>query len=273
MSQIVNNQSNNSNNKFYTQSSKRFYEIDVIKGIAVVLMVYFHFYYLQHFMNIKHHNVNSGFLNYSAKIAHTIFILMVGVNLAVNYQKSIKEKQDYNCYFGKQMKRAIFLLATGMIFSYLSYLGFDQMYVKFGILHFIAVAIVISQILVHNKFLSLLGALVVLLISLIISNLGSQLDFSKCHQFPMTCFISGIYNVKYNSLDHFPLIPYLFYVFIGIFIGHILYNKFKRNFDEQLLERFKNNKLLKLIAVLGKYSFLIYIIHFPLFYFILSFFR
>ena len=46
--------------------SKRFYEIDTLKGIAVILMVIFHFFYLVSKMEIKDINTRCGPLFASA---------------------------------------------------------------------------------------------------------------------------------------------------------------------------------------------------------------
>ena len=60
--------------------AKRFYEIDTIKGVATILMVIFHFFYLMYHMKIAEYNIRCGPLYASAKIAHILFIFAVGVN-------------------------------------------------------------------------------------------------------------------------------------------------------------------------------------------------
>ena len=37
--------------------AKRFYEIDTIKGVATILMVIFHFFYLMYHMKIAEYNI------------------------------------------------------------------------------------------------------------------------------------------------------------------------------------------------------------------------
>ena len=56
---------------------------------------------------------------------------------------------------------------------------------------------------------------------------------------------------------------------MGIFLGHTLYSRAKRNFNGELIDKLSNNNIGKTIGFLGKYSLSIYFIHFPLFYFIL----
>ena len=253
--------------------SKRFIEIDIVKGIAVVFMVIFHFFYLSHFMKVKEYPIDSGILKFLAKSAHTTFIIMVGVNMAVSYQANKKKKNSYDTYFGKQAKRAIFLLIAGTLVSYASYLGFGDLYVKFGIFHFIAAAIVLGQIFIDNKMIAMLGAIFIFLATILVDK-SSMFFYQKCQNVPMTCFITGFANIKYSSLDHFPLLPYLGYICLGIAIGHSLYNNVERvypiNLSDNTVDKLEENKLTKLLAMLGKNSLAIYFVHFPLFYFILK---
>jgi uncharacterized membrane protein len=264
--------------------SKRIIEIDVIKGLAVINMVIFHFFYLSHFMGIKDYPIDRGILRFFAKSAHTTFIFMVGVNLAVSYQKYNKaytEEEDgeikrlkENAHFGKQVKRAMFLIGAGIIMSILSYLGFGSLWVKFGIFHFIGVAILLAQPILSSRWLALTGAVLVLLLYLIFKRLSNVLYFS-CQSTPFLCFISGAANVKYSALDHFSIIPNFAIICLGIFVGHTLYKDGKRNFsqnigsDDDTIDSLGDNIIGKSIGFIGKHSFLIYFLHFIVFYFVL----
>ena len=153
--------------------SKRFYEIDTLKGIAVILMVIFHFFYLVSKMEIKDINTRCGPLYASAKTAHCLFIFLVGVNLAISYKKfKEKHREDfendknkyYSKYLSKTFKRIAVLVVAAASVSILSYLAFKNLYVKFGIFHFIAAAVLLTTPIVGSKYLSLtLSAIIGLL--------------------------------------------------------------------------------------------------------------
>ena len=91
---------------------------------------------------------------------------------------------------------------------------------------------------------------------------------------PVFLFITGFANIKYSSLDHFPIFPYLGYICLGIALGHTFYNNMERvksiNFSKNTIAKIEENKISKLLALLGKNSLAIYFTHFPLFYFILK---
>ena len=264
--------------------SKRFYEIDTLKGIAVILMVIFHFFYLVSKMEIKDINTRCGPLYASAKMAHCLFIFLVGVNLAISYKKfKEKHREDfendknkyYSKYLSKTFKRIAVLVVAAASVSILSYFAFKNLYVKFGIFHFIAAAVLLTIPIVGSKYLSLtLSAIIGLLYT--IFNSGKMRNFTSiaCHKSPIFCFITGIFNTKFSSLDHFSLVPYLGLVAFGIFIGNTLYTDKERLFlkkedSKKLDEFFEKDEILGSLNLMGKYSFQIYFIHFIVFYFIL----
>lgn len=260
--------------------SKRFIEIDVAKGTAVILMVIFHYFYLCNFMHVRYYNVNSGILKVIAKLAHLTFIFVVGINLAVINEKN-KKAYGEDCYknyqMGNQFRRGVFLIGSGMIISILSYLAFGNMYVKFGILHFIGVSVILSQFIVNSKPLVIMVGLLIMSLYFIFELFSNQL-FSKCYDFPMTCFISGAKNIKYSSLDHFSIVPYFALICAGILVGYVLYkNGNKRNFvdekGERSMDNLKKNPLINGMSIIGKNSLLIYFIHFIVFYIGLYYYR
>ena len=238
--------------------SKRFYEIDTLKGIAVILMVIFHFFYLVSKMEIKDINTRCGPLYASAKTAHCLFIFLVGVNLAISYKKfKEKNREDfendknkyYSKYIKKVLKRVALLVVAAASVSILSYFAFKNLYVKFGIFHFIAAAVLLTTPIVGSKYLSLtLSAIIGLLYT--IFNSGKMRNFTSiaCHKTPIFCFITGIFNTKFSSLDHFSLVPYLGLVAFGIFIGNTLYTDKERLF----LKKEDNCKFLAMILELNK---------------------
>lgn len=251
---------------------KRFLEIDVAKGVAVTLMVIFHFFFLSNYMNVYPYIINKGLLYYFSRIAHYTFIFIVGVNLAIinqKYREQYPPKISKQIRFGTQFKRGIFLIGGGMIISILSYIAFGDLYVKFGILHFLGVSIILAQFIIDSDIL--IGTIGV---SVMLLYYGLQLFpntiFHTCWKFPMLCFISGIKNVKYSSLDHFSIIPYFSIICFGIIIGNKIYRKGRERKLSVLNNIDKNNSILvKSIAVLGKYSLQIYFVHILIIYFIL----
>ena len=76
--------------------------------------------------------------------------------------------------------------------------------------------------------------------------------------------------MKYVSLDYFPLIPNMGIIFLGIFVAHLIYEKGIRIHKYMdTIDIIEKHSIVNIIALLGKYSFEIYFIHFFLIYVIL----
>ena len=113
----------------------RYREIDILKGIAVVCMVIYHFFYFPNQYGFKEIKYDTPFLQTIAKIAQFIFIGSVGINLTLSKQKSVNENEDE--YTHKNIKRVIKIFFYYFM-TLFTYIIFGDKYVKFGILHFIA---------------------------------------------------------------------------------------------------------------------------------------
>ena len=266
----------------YITPYKRLIEIDFLKGIAVVCMVIFHVFYMINEMNIsQYYSSSKGIIRLLAEISHNLFIFMVGVNLVISYQNYAKnDKKKYQEYIYKQTYRAIKIFLAGLLINIITYLLFPKKYVIFGIFSFISCAILLTQpfIFYEMRYITLLiGLIIIYVCTLLNSSINSVTDqyiYNNCMKYPLTCFITGIKNVKYNSLDYFPLIPNMGIIFLGVFTAHIIYDKGLRIYKEMdIIDEMHNNSLINITSILGKYSFEIYFIHFFLIYIILLFYK
>jgi uncharacterized membrane protein len=256
---------------------KRFIEIDVAKGIAVLFMMFFHYFYLGKHMNVVNANTDSGLLYLCAKIAHTTFIIASGMNLAIS--TSGKSSQEY---IPKKVKRGLYLLAVGLIISYFTKIEFGDSYVKFGIMHFIGIATILSIFVMKVPILTYFISAGILLIHVLLKTPSIKNRFFEvCEKNPFMCFISGIMNLKYNSLDHFSLIPYLGYFLLGSAIAFTCYKI--KNVENDLsqesnndngrkiegfgfLDKYQDNSIVKGLAWVGQRSMMFYIVHFTILY-------
>lgn len=247
----------NLNNK-KNSIKNRFPEVDILKGIAVIMMVIFHFYYLYYILGKDLNSISNPFISNLATISHTIFIIMFGVNFSINYKKN-KYKSDY---YKKQLKRFGIYSVIAIAISAITYTIFPHKFVIFGIFHFFAASLIMSN-LFAGKTKTIIGLILFTILNLVI---GGNIP-SKCYDIPLFCFISGIGNVNYQSIDHFPFIQFFTKVLLGMFIGENLYSIKDRNIDlVQFDTYFKKSVILKSIAYLGKHSLSIYIIHWILLY-------
>ena len=236
---------------------KRNVTIDVIKGIAVILMVVFHYFYLANEMVAANYNVGSGILKAMAKIAHITFIIMVGVNLKRSYDKW-KKRGETAIFYQNQIRRSVTLLAGAILISYFSKQAFGENYVKWGILHFLGTQILFTQYFTDSSSATLLqmGALIEFLD--LFTHYNRNMFYNMCDTNPMTCFISGILNLQYNALDHFSILGFMGKIFLGMYLGDSI------DWDKWDIG---NNSITKVLSWLGNKSLIIYLCHIPLMYF------
>ncbi len=230
----------------------RFWEIDTLRGVAIVMMVIFHLMWdLVSFRILPDVVLYAGFWKYFQRSTAITFLLLVGISLTVSYRRA-KERQPTSAgLFTKFLWRGLRVFAIGMGFTLIAWAtGFG--YVHFGILHLIGAAIILTYPLLSYRWLNLgLWAIFYLL--------GGAI--ARVY-LPHNWFAwLGLHTRLYAPLDYFPLIPWLGVVLLGVFLGNTLYQSTGRIFYLPDLSRLWPVRLLQF---LGRHSLVIYVIHQPL---------
>ena len=170
----------------------RYQGIDILKGIAVICMVIFHFFYFPNQYGFKEINYNTPVLNTIGSIARYIFIMSVGINLSLSNQSVQKEKGYKEEYNKKNIKRILKIFFFAILMSLFTYMIFGNKYVKFGILHFIGLSsLILFPFIENKKIIEIFTIFSILIYYLIIYKPDI---FSKVPQ--PVAFISGFYNKK-----------------------------------------------------------------------------
>lgn len=228
---------------------KRYDEIDIIKGIAVICMIIFHFFYFPNQYGFKEIEYNTTTLNFISKFAQVIFITCVGINLVF----AKKKNNDPRVHIQRVMKIAFY----AVLMSLFTYHVFKDKYVKFGILHFVAFSSLILFMFVDdiNKMkLITLGVFIIYLLN------HFKPELFKIIPQPFA-FIGGFYNDRYNAVDHFPIMPWILLICLGTFIGNHLINN---NINTPSF--ITNNALSNTLKNIGKRSLEIYAVHWAILY-------
>lgn len=228
---------------------KRFIELDLLRGLAVVGMIIYHLFYVMNFYGVFEQEMREGRWQILRIIVQFLFIGLVGISMQISWQKSSKSRAKF---YKKHWRRAVIMFALGMLITLVTWFVIGEGYVRFGILHFIGVAILCASFVVGHKFLLLLLAIVSFWIfwwtkdihssSIILHALGTEL--------------TGTY-----SIDYFPISKWLPLVFVSMFFGEVFYTDL-----DLAVKRFRFLRKLKLntIYFLGRHSLIIYLIHVPL---------
>lgn len=234
--------------------------INQLRGIAFIFMCIYHVFV---FLKIIKNNdyLNNYFIDTIGLISRNIFILLVGVSLYLSYAKS----KNFNIYQKKQLERSIKIYFIAIIITLFTYYTIYDYYIVFGVLHFISIAILLLHPFINN--------FIVLCIILFIC---LYLQFNKFTIYSQYSFINYIYsiiglNIYKNTMDAFSLIKWVPNIIIGIFIGYIIINAIKNN--KKKYKKFKNNEnlLTYYLSLIGKNTLILYLIHFPIIYFIIKY--
>ena len=236
---------------------KRYEEIDILKGIAVICMVIFHFFYFPNKYGFKEIEYDTSTLNTIAKIAQFIFIGSVGINLVLSKEASKNKNETKQEYIKKNIKRVLKLVFLAGMMSLFTYFIFGDNFVKFGILHFIAFASLTLFYIVDDLKIVYTLLIVAILVYYLIRKQSTVFNIVP----EKLAFISGFYNSRFNSFDHFSIFPWIIVVLIGVLIGHCIKGK-----KPELPQKIKENFIVSSLGKTGKKSLEIYTIHWIVLY-------
>lgn len=233
--------------------SNRFWEIDALRGIAIVMMIIYHFVYDLDYFGVTDVIYTDPFWFYFQRVTATTFIVLVGVSLAISHTRFVQQGIYGRALLWKLTKRGANIFAWGLAITLMTWMTLGAARaVRFGILHFIGTSIVLAYPFLKGRWSNV--ALGLLSISV-----GKILQ-AQTFNFSWLLWL-GFVPVNYQSVDYFPLLPWFGNVLIGIGLGNILYGNLKRQFSLPELSHFAPVSWLQLM---GRHSLALYLIHQPL---------
>ncbi len=216
-------------------SSNRFSLIDSLRGLAVVLMIIFHFCFDLRYFGFVDWDVPNGPGWWQFRyLILSLFIGTVGISLSLARGAGFNRK----AFFIRQGK----LLIAAALISLMSIFMFPQSWIYFGILHFILVASFICLLLVSRPRLALaIGCIIIL------SNLMGYF-----HPYWPFLYVREI--LPAYTEDFVPFFPWLGVSFIGIFVGDLI-----RRQQPDFCKVSEPST-----AYMGRHALIIYLVHQPL---------
>ena len=228
----------------------RFFEVDAFRGIAILLMVIYHFFFDLDFLGIHEFDTHSGVLLVAGRSAAIMFIFLVGVSLTLSYSRAVGSTSNKEIII-HNIKRGAGIFGWGLVITVVTATVLERGTIYFGILHLIGVSIILAYPFLRYRKMNLVIGLAFLFAGIFMDNAYAD--------FPWLLWL-GVKPYSFYTLDYFPLIPWFGVVLLGIFTGNSLYPDHKRSF--RLCDR-GENAAVRLLAYLGKRSLLIYLVHQP----------
>ncbi|MCF7890355.1 DUF1624 domain-containing protein [Candidatus Bipolaricaulota bacterium] len=238
---------------------ERFEEVDVIRGLAVLLMVTYHAIFDIQIVGLMDLGIGSLPLEVFADVTAGTFFSVVGISLYISFSRTKREGKNVNFRLRKYFSRGIKLIGWGAIVTVVTYFLFPDLVVLFGALHFIGASVIIGYtVLELTEGLEKLHR-IILLISLVIAVFlvsGEVRNLQSNNPFFLWL---GIIPSGFQSLDYYPVFPWFGFVVSGLILGETIYPLGTRRWANS---RIKNSPL----EFLGRHALVVYFFHQPVIY-------
>ncbi len=219
--------------------------VDALRGFAVAQMIVYHFIYdLNHFGWLALRMTrDQPWVGWRTLIVSQ-FLLLVGVSLVLRLAHK-PGWRDFGLRWA-QVAAAAALVSAG------SWLLFGPRFIYFGILHFIAAALIVARLLAPLRevnFVLAAGALAAWLLYR-----DPMFDAAPAN-------IVGFVTVKPRTEDYVPLFPWLAAVLAGLGLGSMWQ---RRGFALTPFWQRVNAEPPRLLVLLGTWALTVYLLHQPI---------
>ena len=231
--------------------AERFWEIDLLRGIAILMMIAFHVLYDLDYFGAYRINVHAGFWLYFGRATASIFLLLVGISLTLSYARALKTQSTEEKFYWKYLKRGLKIFLWGLVITVMTWVFVREGFVLCGILHLIGVSIILAYPLVKLKYGNLALGISFIALGLYLKQVSVEF---------LWLLWLGLTPNSFYTVDYFPLLPWFGVVLIGVFIGNSFYPNYRRIFE--LRDR-SQYRIIQVLSLMGRHSLLIYLVHQP----------
>lgn len=236
----------------------RLWEIDAARTLAVAMMVVFHTVYDVSMLapSLGVDPFGGGWRALQVATGSG-FLFVVGVSSAVANARSRSRGLRGVRLWRRHLRRAVQVLGAALLVSLgtLAALGTDE-YVRFGVLHCIALVMVILPVLVP------LGPWPVAALAVPVILAGKALEGTAVHT--SAFLILGWRPVWGAGVDYYPLLPWLGVAMLGLAAGQLLYPSGERgDAVGRTAGRVTPSPRLARLTWPGRHALPIYLVHQP----------
>ena len=227
-------------------SRPRFLIIDIVRGVAIIAMVAYHLCWdLSYFRFIAADVGYDPQWVFIARSILAVFLFLVGIGLVLGHGNGIRWQSFW--------RRWIFVVAGALIITAATYFVFPQSFVYFGVLHAIALFSLMGLAFVLTPLWlpMVVGAVVIALPFFHSDPLFNQKAWSWL----------GFWQVPPPTNDLVPVFPWFGAVLVGIIAARLV---LASGLSVRLASIAPTGRLPRLLAFLGRWSLLIYLIHQPI---------
>ena len=191
----------------------RFWEVDFLRGLAIILMVLFHSVYDLDYFDVYDIDLSSGVWFYLARFTTSLFLLLVGVSLFLSYSRTRLLGEEDRFRF-RLLKRSIWILILAMGITLVTYFSIGKGFIVFGVLHFIGISLLLAYPFLRLQWQNFVIGLFFILAGLYLQTVNVE--------FPWLIWL-GLAPQDFSSLDYVPIFPWFGVVLMGMGLGDLLY--------------------------------------------------
>jgi uncharacterized membrane protein len=231
----------------------RFWELDAARTLAIGMMIAFHAAYdvdmLAPGLGVE---PREGGLKALQLTTGSLFLFLVGVSFCVSSASARARGLTGGPLLRKQLLRSAEIAAAAAAISIVTWIVLDDRWVRFGILHLIAVALALAPLLARLGIWNLALAAALLVAGRWAEGASSDVPGA---------LVLGIRPESGSTgVDWYPLVPWLAPVLVGLVAGAWLYPKGERGGWGRLLPR-PSLRTVSLIGAPGRRALLVYLGH------------
>jgi uncharacterized membrane protein len=214
--------------------------LDALRGLAIVAMIAYHFCFDLRYFHVTRWDFEHDARWLSARtLILSSFLLIAGVSAV------LAERQAAPLHHW--LRHIAMIAAAALLVSVGSYAMFPRSFIWFGVLHAIAVSLLLAKPLLGRPVVAVLAGVAVIASGVAFSN--------PAFDNRMLGWI-GFMTAKPVTEDYVPLFPWMGVLLLGVALGHLL-----------LRTRFVALAPLArapaFVRLLGRHSLLVYLVHQP----------
>jgi uncharacterized membrane protein len=234
-----------------TTAGQRLWEVDCLRGVAIVMMIIFHLMWDLSYFGITDVDVFAGFWLWFQRATATLFLLVVGVSLHLSAMRVRLSQKSGAAVWLRQVRRGLIVFGCGLLVTLATWLVIREGFVVFGILHLIGLSVILAYPFIRLGPWNALLGLACIAAGAVVQRYTVD--------FPWLVWL-GLRPRNFYTVDYFPVLPWFGMVLLGLFIGSIAYDDRARRFALPALSTWPP---VWLLSYLGRHSLLIYLIHQP----------
>ena len=230
----------------------RLWEVDAVRTAAIAMRVAYHAAYDVHQLapTVDIDPFSGGWRALQVACGST-FLFVVGVSLAISNGRARARGLRGWPLYRRHLRRAGEVAAAALLVTVVTLIALGDDYVRFGILHCIAVAMVVGPLLLRLGWWN-----VPLGVAAIVT--GIRLDDTTSSDVP-GLLVLGV-PPHDGAVDWYPLLPWLGPALIGLAVGRALYPAGRRG---PWGARLPEPRHARSLGFPGRHALLIYLVHQP----------